>query len=312
MKDPRIWVKAALVMIPLPALFFNGAYAMAAVEPINGEILLTTYDAKQKELEKYSELRVLLQKGGINELVVDQALFQLLGTKIELVEEEITELKDQFWNVPLAELVNYSLPEVKYPIDRVDMDRVKEAWLTWVNDLRASKGLPPYEYHKLLDHTSQEVADYLAVKYPKARPTNLATHEKPGQTTNGYSHSYLTKWFKERGVYTVAKGRSNHTENTGYSYYRCEKEDCTDEMIRALRTTFAYYKNEERFLSYAPSRALHYKSLVNPNYKYIGLGLATSPNANRRWSVLHYMTELQAMDAEKLESQWYAQYLPLW
>lgn len=293
-------------------MFYSDAYAIDIQSSAQGEILLDQYQEKQKELEQFTELHKTLQTPTKSAELIDQALFQLLTTKISMVETELTQMKEQFWDIPLTDLLALKIPPVEYSLDKVDMNRVKDAWLSWVNDLRTKKGLTPYKYHPLLDYTAQDVAIYLGALYPSGRVWNMATHEKPGQPTPWYSHSYITKWFKEHGVYTVNVGGSNHTENTWYSNYRCDDtEDCTDEMIAALRRTFNYYMSEERFVNYAPRKALHYLSMINPNFEYIGLGLAVGEWSSRRWSVIHYMTELQALDTETLKQQWYAQYLPL-
>lgn len=139
MKDPRIWIKAVLFVAPLPVFLLGNTYAVEAIDSIEGEILLSTYEEKQNELEKYHELREILSDNSEDKQVVDKALLQLLSTKIDLVKNELVFIKDQFWTIPLEELVNHSLPQVNYPVDNVDMEKVKEAWLTWVNDLRASK-----------------------------------------------------------------------------------------------------------------------------------------------------------------------------
>ena len=43
----------------------------------------------------------------------------------------------------------------------IDFDKVRQAWLTWHNELRIQQGLDPYTYHSDLEKTAKNWADYL-------------------------------------------------------------------------------------------------------------------------------------------------------
>lgn len=139
----------------------------------------------------------------------------------------------------------------------------------------------------------------------------MATHHRPGQKKQGYDYGTMDNWFRDRGVHSVVRGRTNHTENTGYGYYSCPEEeiDCTDEMIQAIDTTYRYYMSEKRFLPHNRMQALHYLSMLG-NFDYIGVGITV--RGNRYYMVIHYMTEFEhPMDDQILQNQRYVEYLPL-
>ncbi len=294
--------------------------------------ILTEYENKHEELEQYKDLFDLLkEQKRKDEVVLDAALYVLVDKKITALQEEVTVSKDRLLKIPFHYILENRLPEVDYDLENVNMDEVKQAWLSWVNKERTTKWLKPFVYSKVLDNSAQIWAEELAHRYGShRRPGSLDTHERTHQKKNGYDHAYLGKWFADHGIKTIVRGSSNYTENTWYGWYFCDKDDCTDTMTNAIKSTFNYYMKEKRWMPSNSMRTAHYRSLVSGNYQYIGMWLVcvdskssnnyadrhwcttSSQKAGRYWLVIHYATDfVQPVSFKEVADEWYAEFMPL-
>lgn len=144
-------------------------------------------------------------------------------------------------------------------VGNIDMNRVEQAWLGWVNGARAEKGLDPYITNDNLSDTAQEWAEF-------SRDRGYTTHGRPGDGCTGatnygcYNYAAIDEWFKDRGVYATNVNRSTHTENVGYGSFQCKDADCTDEAIAAIKKTYNFFYNEKSY------NGVHYRTMVNPNF----------------------------------------------
>lgn len=166
----------------------------------------------------------------------------------------------------------------------VDLARVEQAWLGWVNDLRASQGLAPYNINSKLGLTAQEWSEF-------SRDRGYITHGRPGDGCVGeknyvcYNFKAIDQWFTNRGINPTIINRSKHTENLGLGAYRCNSADCTDAAIKAIRKTFDFFYSEKSY------NGVHYRTMISPNFTDIGLGL-TAKNGTY-YLTIHYSTPLK-------------------
>ena len=188
-------------------------------------------------------------------------------------------------NAPIASVsadnpavsVNYS-PESR-TVGNVDMVRVEQAWLGWVNGLRSEKGLAPYSTHHMLGKTAQEWAEF-------SRDRGYTTHGRPGDGCIGatnygcYNFGAIDKWFAERGVNAIVLNRSKHTENLGFGAFRC-----TQAAIDSIRKTYNFFLSEKAY------NGVHYRTMINPNFKKMGLGFAEKNGTY--YLAIHYATDLK-------------------
>jgi uncharacterized protein YkwD len=167
----------------------------------------------------------------------------------------------------------------------VDMTKIRNKWLEWTNEVRIGKWLAPYILDARLDATATEWSQF-------SKERGYIIHGRPwdGCTGEGnyqcYNFAAIDKWFKERGIDPVVRNRVKHTENIGNREYSCHQSDCTNEMISAIKKTFEYFRKEE-----GKSYDLHYKSLVNPYFTRIGIGLTTDDSKGTYYLTVHYITE---------------------
>ena len=172
----------------------------------------------------------------------------------------------------------------KTVIPHVDMAKVRSSWLSWNNDLRKQLGRNAYAYNPSLDMTALEWSVTSAKR-------GYIDHKKYG-SKKYYDYKLLTKWFADRGVTFTNVNRVTNTENIGWGYYSCNDSDCTDELIKSIRTTYMFFYNEKG-KKYRP----HYESLIKKEFNYIGLGIALNPAQKRYYLTVHYGTQVKGKTA---------------
>lgn len=189
--------------------------------------------------------------------------------------------------IPLGTNIPVAIPEQREKVNNnIDMNRVEAAWLEWVNSVRAEQGLAPYTSHPLLSKTAQEWSDF-------SRDRGYTTHARPGDGCTGktnytcYNFKAIDEWFMNRGVNATVINRSKHTENVGFGRFSCSASasDCTDAAIRSIRKTFDFFYSEKKY------NGSHYRSMVNPNFVNMGLGLAVKNGTY--YVTIHYATPLK-------------------
>ena len=161
----------------------------------------------------------------------------------------------------------------------VDMSRVRSTWLGWYNDTRWSLGIGSYSYDTRLDSTAHD----WNIRFSEWRGTNHHTRN-PGD--GYYNFAIIDQWFIARGVNPKIVNRAKHTENVGYGYYACSSSDCTDSLIRSIRTTFDFFMSEKE-----KAYDAHYRSIVQPNFSRIGLDVIVVSAEKRYYLTVHYITE---------------------
>lgn len=163
-------------------------------------------------------------------------------------------------------------------IDKVDMQELRRVWLGWINDARAQEGLPPYRMDRQLIRTAWLWSD-------RARSLGTINHKRDGQSAY-YDYKMVGNWFSSLGLdFKNVKG-STYTENIGWGMYRCKKDDCTGDMINAIRSTFDFFMSEK-----GKASAPHYNSIVNPSYASIGMGV-TVDGSGKYYLTVHYGTQI--------------------
>ena len=165
-------------------------------------------------------------------------------------------------------------------VPNVDMARVRSAWLSWYNEVRVGRKLQPYVYDANLDHSALLWSRHSA---------NIAksSHQREG-TTAYYDYKAIERWFASLGLTFKNVSGTTFTENIGWGPYTCKKKDCTDELLKAIRTTFRFYVSEQHRKSNA-----HWKSMINPNFRKIGLGLVVK--GGRYYLTVHFAAEITAI-----------------
>lgn len=185
-------------------------------------------------------------------------------------------------NVPQTMIAEITVPapssDISSPIG-VDMSRVRSAWIGWYNSVRQSEWLTPYSYDTRLYSTAHDWNQIFA-------SGKWLNHHRRNPWDSYYNFAVIDQWFIARGINPRVINRAKHTENVGYGSYSCNSGDCTDSLIRSIRSTFDFFMSEK-----GKSYDAHYRSVVQPNFSKIGLDVIVVPNERRYYLTVHYITE---------------------
>jgi len=155
----------------------------------------------------------------------------------------------------------------------VDFAKVQSAWLNWQNTERSGLKLPPYTWNILLQHSAQARAETLRDEW-------TVTHQR--LTSDGYyNYRSIKSRFTNQGVGFNDDSGTMFSESLARWLYSCNKSDCTDTFIKAIKSAFNYFMKEKRS-AYQP----HYQAIVNKNFTAVGLGIAMS--GKKYYLVSHY------------------------
>jgi uncharacterized protein YkwD/predicted DNA-binding antitoxin AbrB/MazE fold protein len=202
------------------------------------------------------------------------------GDMAEMIWRILSKKSDQP-SVSVAALQNPCYPLGDELPANVDMNRVRATWLQWYNEARAEEGRGPLVYNAHL-HRTANIWSQEAVRRGEI------THQRdPGDSY--YDYGKITKWFKDLGLVFKNVSGVTHTENIAWEYYNCpaSQNDCTDHMIPQARKAFDFYMSEK-----GQAYDAHYRSIMQPNFKEVGLGIAIDRSANRYYLTVHYGTEI--------------------
>lgn len=176
------------------------------------------------------------------------------------------------WTIPSS---SESLGESTYQIANVDMDKARQARQTWHNDARASKWLPAYKRDTQLESTAHNRATVLATR-------NLIDHSSHKRDLSDayYDYSKILARFNNLWVYFDESQGTAFAENVAYQYYSCNKSDCTQDLINAIK------KGREFFMSEASYNGPHYRWIMSSNFTTMWMWIAFV--WKRYWIVTHY------------------------
>ncbi len=73
-------------------------------------------------------------------------------------------------------------------------------------------------------------------------------------------------------------------KNIAWRGYNCNKSDCKEELINTLKGSYDYFASEES------TNGAHYRTMVNPYFKEVGVGMAISNS--KYFFTAHYGTEV--------------------
>ena len=169
-------------------------------------------------------------------------------------------------------------------VKTIDLKRIRETWLSWVNEERQKLGLHSYQYDMRLEKTALTWSNI-------SKERGYITHKRDMEDNLLYNYKAITIWFEEQGLkFKNIKGYT-FTENIGYGYFKYKTGDYTDEIIKAIHSTFEYYMNEKGKTDKWESA--HYRSIIAPFFYFLGLGIALDENNDCYYLTVHYGSEIE-------------------
>jgi len=164
-------------------------------------------------------------------------------------------------------------------IKNIDIQKVRDTVLKRHNEERENQGLTPYTYQKLFEESATTWSKTLV---DEKRESNF--HQRTS-SDGYYSYSSIMNRFAKLGITfkNVTWGKTAFTESVGYGYYNCQKSDCTNELISAIKTT-----RDGLILPEKKNNWSHYRAVVMQHFEQMGMGITIDENKKRYYLVFHY------------------------
>ena len=179
-----------------------------------------------------------------------------------------------------SSITSSSITSTGIIIPKVDLTKVRDVWLWLHNTERIKLWLTSFTYSSALEWTASTWANHLAF-------LGKATHQR--KNTDGYySYTSIKTWFEDQWIVFATQEKNGQwvfTENLWRGYYTCKKNNCTDDLIKAIKTTRSFFMSEKG-KSYRP----HYNAIVG-DFSTIGLWIAIK--GNKYYLVSHYTQDLK-------------------
>lgn len=238
---------------------------------------LPSAEKKAYYLKTYNTLSLLAvrNRDDMEKLALYTALKEYIKTQITLLWSGTSSTV-----LPPTSVSSSSVSSSWMTIPKVDLVKVREVWLNLHNAERATKWLISFTYSSALESTASTWANHLAT-------LGKATHLR-NSGDGYYSYNSIKSWFGDQWIVFAGKeknGQALFTENLWRGYYTCNKDDCTDDFIKAIKTSRTFFMSEKG-RSYRP----HYNAIVG-NFSTVGLGVALV--GKKYYLVSHYTQVLK-------------------
>lgn len=194
---------------------------------------------------------------------------RLYGILTELISH-IAKPKDIVWGKEFQDL-------------NIDIEQVKNSWISWINEERNSLWVPLYTYDYALEKT--------ALLWSQLAKQKWLIDHKVSPWDSYYDYYKKASWMKEHGVVCKNLYRVTFSESIGWWVFSCSDTDCTQELTDAIEGSFDFYMNE-KWKEYKP----HYEAIAGKLFTIMWLGIELEKTSNTRYKYYltnHYCTQLQ-------------------
>lgn len=177
-----------------------------------------------------------------------------------------------------------SLPHLSDNLPNADIQKIRETILSWHNDERHNVWVSSYTYNLDLEWTATVRADNLATS---GKTKNLHARNSSDWY---YNYNSMTNRFSSLGIkfWKTPKWASSFSETVWRNVYKCNKSDCTDELIAAIKKTRTWLIMKEK-----ASNGSHYRAAVMKHFTQMWIWIAIDKSNNRYYIVIHYGVALQ-------------------
>ena len=172
-----------------------------------------------------------------------------------------------------------SLPHLSDNLPNVDIQKVRNAILSWHNEERRNNWANPYTYNLDLEWSATIRASNLSVsgktKNLHARNT-WDWYYNYNSMTNRFSNLWINFW-------PAPKWAASFSETVWRNVYKCDKSDCTQEIITAVKKTWDWLIMKEK-----TSNGSHYRTATMKHFTQMWAWIAIDKANNRYYLVIHY------------------------
>lgn len=260
-------------------LFFGGFSCAITLESFTNTI--DKQVEKQSSLEKkvsfLEGLNTLLNSPSFVNSEYKQMFQELTNYNYQKIQNLKSSSSNQTPNAPRWQ-TKVSDGKSYINIPNIDLQRVRDTVLWRHNSERNTLGLNAYAYHSDLEKSATTWAEVLK---DEARTSN--THSR--KSWDGYyNYNSITNRFKELGTNfpSAGNGKASFTESVGWGYYKCSSNDCTDTLIKQIKTTWDFFMSEKS------RNGSHYRAITTSHFTQMGIGVVIDSSKNRYYMVVHY------------------------
>lgn len=258
-------------------LIYNTSVKITKLIDKKWDIIVTRYVAKinkaLKKIEKNSRTYMILNW-------IKTKIVEYQNTKYKKenkIEEPKAEEKKEESKSNYQSKTNFS--DLK-----IDMTRVRTAWLWYYNDVRKNIWKSEYSFDEKLNDTAEEWSDTSLSRW-------VMSHKRDAGDSY-YNYNKITSRFKDRWVVCKNVNRITHSENIWRGYYSCsDSNDCTDKLIWGIKQVFLMYMAEKW-----KSNHVHYDSVIMTQFTKIWVWIAIKKSSGSNYEfyiTTHYCTELE-------------------
>ncbi len=151
----------------------------------SNSIITKNNEAENNYINHESETNYVKKHPPVINVIVPETSIKKTVEPIEIIEEP--ELVHNLQQENMSCETSF-LEEDK----NVNMAKVRQAWLSWVNELRVRKGLQPLKLNNQLNRTANAWAI-------TQRDWNQMTHKRTKQSSY-YDYKIIENWFRDQGV----------------------------------------------------------------------------------------------------------------
>ena len=250
-------------------------FSWTVAEQFNASYFNFLIDKKVENKSNLQDKKLFLQQvlGLLESPEFEQSEFSSLFKQVRIhCDEVLNQLQNN-------QEKNKKKTETSLDLEGIDEEKVREAVLSRHNEERKNNGLSPYTYQNLFEKSATTWSKTIV---EEGRSSNF---HKRKSTDGYYSYQSLMQRFENLGITfrTLTGGRTAFTESVGYGYYSCNKSDCTDDLIAAIKTTWDGLIMPEK-----KSNGSHYRAVVMKHFESMGIGITLNPSQKRYYLVMHY------------------------
>jgi len=247
---------------------------------------LETTEEKVKYLQSFSELltesKYTKSKDGRLYKGIREYCLNMLNVFQHELNEELG--KSFQWIVSnnsefLVKTSTLELPHLSDNLPNIDIQKVRDAILSWHNEERASLWRNSYRYNLDLEWSATTRANNLAFS---GKTKNL--HARNASDWY-YNYNSMTNWFSNLWItfWDAPKWAAAFSETVWRNVYKCNKFDCTDELITAIKKTWTWLIMWEKSSNWS-----HYKAANMKHFTHMWIWIAIDKSNNRYYLVIHY------------------------
>jgi hypothetical protein len=184
-------------------------------------------------------------------------------------------------NTKKINLLNIANKE--YEIYKININEIKKEWLDWHNEERKNIWVNPYSYDSRLDNTAYEWSVISEDKW--------VMEHKRHYFDEYYDYNVIETWFQDRWVKCKVINWTTSSESVWKFWYICKDNDCTDEIIPALRVIYDIYL-AEKWQSYDA----HYRAISHKDITKIWIWITMEEKEKNNYDfyvTTHYCTEFE-------------------